>query len=103
MIVAVVSAVGAWLAAKAQASSNRDAARGNEWQGLVTQIQSWTEKRLAERDEQIASLQSRVTGLETRVTELQRKYRSALETIREMFRRHPESDVEVADDIRDDL
>ncbi len=66
------------------------------WQQLLTQMQSWTDKRLAERDDKIERLDKRVTSLESR-------YRAALHFIRTLLRRHPDSSADIPAEIRHDL
>lgn len=69
---------------------------GEHWQQLVDQMQSWTDKRLAERDAKIERLDKRVTSLESR-------YRAALAFIRTLIRRHPDSSDDIPAEIRHDL
>lgn len=66
------------------------------WQQLVTQMQAWTDKRIAEQDAKIESLSRRVSSLESR-------YRAALQFIRTLLHRHPENVDEVPPQIHGDL
>ena len=66
------------------------------WQQLLTQMQAWMDKQVAERDDKIDQLDKRVTSLESR-------YRAALHFIRTLLRRHPDSSAEIPAEIRHDL
>ncbi|MGP9760253.1 hypothetical protein [Corynebacterium sp. AOP12-C2-36] len=71
-------------------------ATAEHWQQLVSQLQTWTDKRLAERDAKIERLDKRVSSLESR-------YRAALQFIRTLIRRHPDSSADIPAEIRHDL
>lgn len=76
-------------------------------QQIVHQMEVWTDKRLAEQDEwmnrQLGERDKKITALGKRVESLERRYRAALDFIRRVIQRHPETSVEVPEEIQDDL
>lgn len=103
--VLITGVIGLLVAKHGKGDKDADAADGAEasppstaehWQQLVSQMQSWTDRRLAERDTKIAKLDKRVTSLESR-------YRAALQFIRTLLRRHPDSSDDIPAEIRHDL
>lgn len=98
-----VAAFLAWLGVKTKTKGDKAVADKPDWNAFTDQIQEWTEQRLAERDKKIDRLETDVRDLRGEVSSLRRKYNAALRMVREFTLRHPETVVDVPDEIADDL
>ncbi|MDN6706363.1 hypothetical protein [Corynebacterium glyciniphilum] len=64
MIVGILSTLGLILVARVKAGSDRDNAKGPDWDNFSARMQAWTKDQLADRDAKIETLQSDVRKLE---------------------------------------
>lgn len=58
IIIAIVTALGAYAGTKATTRAQREAAEPANWQTLTTEMKSFFKEQLAERDQRIAALES---------------------------------------------
>lgn len=73
------------------------------WQQLVDQMNSFTGIQIKELKRLLKVSNERVDRLEKRVSVLESKYRAALDFIRTLIRRHPDSSADIPAEIRHDL
>lgn len=57
VLTAVIGAIGLVLAAKIKIGADRDPGDGPDWQRFTTEMQTWTKRQLAERDQRISQLE----------------------------------------------
>ncbi|MTD91099.1 hypothetical protein [Corynebacterium hiratae] len=67
IIVAVISALGAYAGVKAKASADRKAAEPATLQSLITEMKAYFKERLETQQEQLESQGARITTLEDRL------------------------------------
>ncbi|AHW64885.1 Hypothetical protein CGLY_12225 [Corynebacterium glyciniphilum AJ 3170] len=105
-VTAAVTGFFLWLVARTKAKGGEEGT-ADASQQVVDQMESWTDKRLAENEKWTKRLlnerDQRIGRLEKRVSTLEAKYRAALASIRRLLQRHPESSDAVADEVRNDL
>lgn len=58
IIIAIVTALGAYAGTKATTRAQREAAEPANWQTLTTEMKSFFKEQLAERDQRIAALEA---------------------------------------------
>ncbi|EEI79157.1 hypothetical protein HMPREF3148_03640 [Corynebacterium sp. HMSC05D08] len=82
-------------------SSSNIEARGLEWEAFTQQIQEWTNKQLAERDEDIAQLRVEVSLLRDKLEVWRSRYFIVVHYIRQWRLRYQESvdELPIADEL----
>lgn len=95
-ITAISGVVGYAIKSRTDGSSTRSA----DWQKFTSEMREWTERRLAERDEDIAELRAEVNGLRTELQNLSGRYTAALRYVQRLWR---DNRVEPPTDIANDL
>lgn len=68
IIVAIISALGAYAGVKAKASADRKAAEPATWQALTTEMKAFFKEQLETQQQQIKSQGARIATLEDRLT-----------------------------------
>lgn len=58
IIIAIITAVGAYAGTRATVRANKAAAEPANWQSLTTEMKSFFKEQLAERDQRLAALES---------------------------------------------
>lgn len=112
----VIAAFLGWLGTRASSESKRDAAeittRGDEWQKIVSAVQTYADRRIAHQDaqldrqgEKISCLEGKVGTLQVEVETTRSLYWKAIVYSRAWRARHPESImiIEVPPEIEEDL
>lgn len=112
---AVVGLLG-WLGTKASVAGKREeveiTTRGDEWQKIVSAVQTYADRRIAHQDaqldrqgEKIDCLEGKVGALQVEVETTRSKYWKAIVYSRAWRARHPESImiIEVPPEIEEDL
>ncbi|OFP19921.1 hypothetical protein HMPREF2996_00150 [Corynebacterium sp. HMSC066C02] len=69
IIVAIISALGAYAGVKAKASADRKAAEPANWQALTTEMKAYFKERLETQQERLESQGARIAALEDRLTD----------------------------------
>lgn len=106
---AAISALAMWignlLTGRTQKGVANIEARGPEWEAFTQQIQEWTNKQLAERDEDIAQLRVEVSSLRDKLEVWRSRYFIAVHYIRQWRLRHPESvdELPIPDELEQDF
>lgn len=106
---AVVVGVLTWLGGRAASASKVDEAeittRGDEWQKIITAVQTYADKRIGDQDVKIGALEGKVQHLEHENELTKTKYWKAIFYGRSWRLLHPESVqlIEVPPEILDDL
>ena len=105
----VIVGVMTWLGTRAASDSKVDEAeittRGDEWQKIISAVQSYADKRIGDQDVKIASLEGKVAHLEQENETARTRYWKAIFYGRSWRLLHPESIplIEVPPEIADDL
>ena len=102
IIVAVVTAVGGVVGYEIKARSDKNSTNVADWAKFSEETRTWTEKRLAERDEAIDELRAEVTKIRAELASLSNRYQAALRYVVVLWsdnRRDPP--VDIAHDLPD--
>ena len=99
----VVTAIFGWLGTVVTAKSNREAARGPDWQGFTDKIMEAQRRQLEERDERIDTLEDRITAMQADLETLRGKYRASIRHILDWRRMFPEGGPPIPPMIEGDI
>ena len=95
----VISALALILVAQVKRSGDRDSARGPDWQAYADQ-QSQDMRSLKEEME---AIRGKMQSLESRLDKMERKYRVAIDFIRNLLGIHPQHREDTPEEIKADL
>lgn len=105
-----VALVGGFFTLMGQRTSSRSqekaaevSSRADEWSKLLAETKRYADTRLESQQQQIEELQADMRNVKQQLADLKARYRAALETIRRWLRKHPNHQLEVPEEIRDDL
>lgn len=106
----IVALVGGFFTLMGQRASSRSqekaaevSSRADEWSKLLAETKRYADTRLESQQQQIEELQSDMRTVKRQLADLKARYRAALETIRRWLRDHPNHQLDIPEEIRDDL
>ena len=105
-----VALVGGFFTLMGQRASSRSqekaaevSSRADEWSKLLAETKRYADERLEGQQQQIEELQADMRTVKQQLADLKARYRAALETIRRWLREHPNHQLDIPEEIRDDL